>query len=148
MPGRTDLLRIVALGVVALTLGVIPGCSSRIYFNLFGIVKDASDGGLLEGVEISIKGRSDQRPGVDYTPETEPAQPVTTILDGQFRIKLSSIDRSIIAATPRWELVLSKDGYVTEVVDISPNPHKLPGSSPGQIRVIVYLRPEQGGKRK
>ena len=130
---------------LGLCLGLLGGCSRRIRFAVRGIVKDAADGSSLRGVSISLKASATSEPIPHmYTgPQPTPALPMRTDERGLFEVSLQDVDQVVISLRPQWNLVLTKEGYHTETIDISPDPKKLPGSRPGQIRVICYLRPKK-----
>ena len=42
-----------------------------------------------------------------------------------------------------WSLVLRKDGYAAEVIDISPEAEPEPGEETHLISVVAYMRPRE-----
>ena len=128
---------------LGLCLGPLGGCSRRIRFAVRGIVKDAANGSSLRGVSISLKAdaTSGPIPHMYKGPHPTPALPMRTDERGLFEVSLQDVDQVVISLRPRWNLVLTKEGYETVRVDISPDPTNLPAKR-AVIRVIVEMRKE------
>jgi hypothetical protein len=131
--------RAVAVGVAFVLLGVavglMPGCQRSYPYDLRVVVRDAADARPLFGVRVEIQGHLylDRDPG-----------PPVTVPDGTFAASCSAPDFQFVGDNlPTWSLVLSKDGYHDEIIDISPA--RRPGSGPAENRIVVvaYLRPRK-----
>jgi hypothetical protein len=122
-----------------------------------GLVKDATTGEGLEGAQIAILSRAtnnaeygDGRPTLVVERRREPAGVPTGVSNnasrgptsnnnGEFAFELEELDRNIVRYRPVWELVITKDGYQSETIDISP-PRNRVWDSGTVIRIIAYLR--------
>jgi hypothetical protein len=51
-------------------------------------------------------------------------------------------DERAFSVWPRWSLILEKQGYADEVIDISPNELPASGAERQLIVVAAYMRPQ------
>jgi hypothetical protein len=123
-----------------------PGCSGILSYEVIGVVKDATTGEGVHGAQIMLKSRATQRAeGGDGRPSVKPTLPgLTTELrtkeDGVFAFNMTVLGRELEYRRPVWELVISKDGYHPETIDISPPKDHMPKSET-IIRIASCLRP-------
>lgn len=114
------------------------GCSRLVIFEVRGTVKDATTRAPIKGVSITLHSEPD-------VGRISPSMPIATDQDGQFSFELRVVDQSVIHKQPKWSLRLAKEGYETESVDLTPDPKRLPGGTPGQILVVMHLTPRHSG---
>ncbi len=107
-------LRLVATTVFAVFLLVgVSGCQFSYPFEISGVVRAAS-GSPLPGVRVTLNAGSIR----------ESSFPVVTGPDGTFKANVRIGDIEFMREElPKWSLELSKDGYETATVDLSPK-HK------------------------
>lgn len=104
-------VRLITTSAFALFLVVgVSGCQFSYPFEFSGVVRTA-DGTPLPGVTVTLSAG-----GV-----RESSFPVVSEADGTFRAQVRIGDIEFMReALPRWSLELSKDGYESAVVDVSP----------------------------
>jgi hypothetical protein len=104
-------LRLVATTVFAVFLLVgVSGCQFSYPFEISGVAR-ATDGSPLPGVSVTLNAGS----------VSESSFPVVTEPDGTFKARVRIGDIEFMKEElPKWSLELSKDGYETATVDISP----------------------------
>ncbi len=115
--------------LIAVTLS---GCSYRYAFELEGTVRSAKDGEPIKGVTVTLKVND---------ADAEFSRPLVFLKDGQFEGEFRVGDSVFFGKKlPTFTLVLSKDGYFDEHVDISPK--KDPGETDELTRfvVVAYMR--------
>ena len=96
--------------LVLLVTGGLSACQRIYSFHVSGVVR-ANDGGPLSGVQVGLKARS-----IYNSPF-----PVNTGPDGKIDAQFQVLESEFYAdRLPQWELELSKGGYETVRVDISP----------------------------
>jgi hypothetical protein len=135
---RTALMKALCLGL--LVPFCLSGCQSLYPFEVRGKVRSTDDGSPLADVRVVLRARSID---LDNDLGTE-EMPVSTLLDGTFRLTLLAYERAFNKGSDdAWTLVLSKPGYADEVIDITPSkePSALGGGST-LIVVIASLRPK------
>jgi hypothetical protein len=122
-----------ALALLGATIAVMPGCTRSYPYELRGVVRSAADGSPLAGVTVDVE------PGLlDQT-----GLPATTAADGSFIASFRASDGEFMTdRLPSWSATLSRDEYVTEVIDISPRREPESRGPPTQILIVVYLRPK------
>ncbi len=127
-------IRMVAVGVILVTLGIavglMPGCSQCYIYDLRVVVQNATDARPLPGVGVEIQGH--------LTFDRDQSPPVTAA-DGVFTASCRVSDVHFLGdKLPTWLLVLSKDGYQDEVIEISPTrkPDSGGGGEPDRRRGV------------
>lgn len=129
-------VRMVVVGLALVTLGVavglMPGCSQRFTYDLRVVVRDAADARPLAEVAIEIQG--------DLIFDRD-QYPPTTNADGVFAPSCYAPDYQFFHdALPTWSLVLSREGYHNEIIDISPTRKPDTGREERRIVVVAYMR--------
>jgi hypothetical protein len=103
-------LRLIGVAAFALFLVSVGGCQFSYPFELSGVVR-ATDGAPLPGVTVTLKAG-----GISESPF-----PLVTGDDGTFKGNFRIADREFMRdELPTWSLKLSKDGYESATVDVSP----------------------------
>ena len=120
------------------TLLLMNGCSRRYCCELHCVVLDAKTRKPIEGAKLFI----------DLFGQKDPAQinwPVErkTAKDGGCVLRFGVGTYDFNHGMPRWYLKIEKDGYVTEVVDVSPRgkPISYSEKSPLVVFAVVNLQP-------
>jgi len=120
----------------------IPGCQYSYPFEVRGRITSVADGSPLADVRIVLKA-----PWVTVVGMGTEADPAVTAYDGKFLLTLEAPDVAFDArgSVNEWSLILSKEGYLDEVIDVSPSqePPKS-GSGKTQIIVVASMRPKDG----
>ena len=137
MRDRYDFHRLALLSAAIALSILVAGCSRRVTWEVRGIVHDAVTGSPIGGVLITLESRPGTPPGAT------PALPIVTHQNGRFSFNIHAVDRTLFYEKPTWTLRLAKNGYHAESVDVSPNPERLPGETPGQVLVVISMRPRQ-----
>lgn len=104
-------LRIATLAALCMFLVVAAsGCQYSYPFEFSGIVRGA-DGVPLPGVTVTLKANSAR----------DSSFPVVTGADGSFkgRVRIDEMEFER-GPLPKWSLELSKDGYESATIDVSP----------------------------
>ena len=113
-----------------LVTGGLSGCQRIYSFDVIGVVR-AVDGQPLSDVQVSLKARSVYKSQF----------PVGTGPDGKFNAQFQVLDGEFYPdRLPQWELELSKDGYETVRVDISPKQRPEPSAETTLISAGGTLR--------
>lgn len=125
-------LRIPLLALTGAFLGLgIPGCQFAYEYEVRGRIKSSADGSPLTGVMVTLKASS---------LFTE-SGPVWTGPDGSFVLGFEVSDGAFSPRRmPQWSLTLVKEGYVDEVIDISPAKEPTSSKTTNTIVVVGYLR--------
>ena len=111
--------------------GCLPGCQYAYDYELRGRIKSSSEGTPLAGVRITL----------EATSLFSDTSPTVTGADGSFSLRFSVSDGAFVAGgMPKWSLVLAREGYVEEVIDISPTGEPTSATSTNQIMVVAYMR--------
>jgi hypothetical protein len=123
---------------VALPLVSTFGCTKGYNYDLSCVVKSAADGKPLRGVTVvldTLGNKDDLSYGDPLSEPTDAEGRVTRT----FFVDLCAFD----PGRPRWYLKLEKEGFVPEVVDITPTtrPEKLGSTTP--LSVVVQMRPKE-----
>lgn len=121
-------LALVALGVA---VGVMPGCSRIYTYDLRVVVRDVADARPLSDVGIEIRG------GLTFDRDQFPP---ATNADGVFTASCQAFDHEFFDKLPTWSVVLSKEGYHNEAIDISPTRKPDSGREERRIVVMAYMR--------
>src|SRR4051794_26553441 len=101
---------VTALGGLVLVLGA-SGCQYSYPFEISGVVRGAADGAPLTGVTATL-----QAGGI-----RESSFPVVTGPDGSVRASFRVADSQFMRGElPKWTLVLTKEGYEDQALDVSP----------------------------
>jgi hypothetical protein len=121
-----------ALVMLGVSVGMMPGCSQRYTYDLRVVVRDAADARPLADVEVGIQGeliiRRDESPSI-------------TNADGVFTASCYADDYQFFPdQLPTWSLVLSKEGYHDEAIDISPARKPDSGWEERRVVVVAYMR--------
>ena len=140
LPVRRPIAPTPILVVVAFCL-LFGSCSRLLRYTVVGHVSDADTDRCLSGVEIRLNERIARAPRLERygPPRTQPILPVTVGEQGDFRFTVFRDNHTALRGGLLWSLVLTKEGYETVRVDISPDPTNLPGKR-ALIRVIVEMR--------
>jgi hypothetical protein len=122
--------------VVAMLGIVVPccavGCQYSYPYALRGVIKSAEGGAPLAGVSISLK--ADGIFGKEKFP-------IVTEADGTFGVDYEVMDIQFMRAElPTWALVLSKEGYSDEIIDISPTRKPDSPKTTTHIVVVAYMK--------
>jgi hypothetical protein len=116
-------LRALATAVVGLFLVVaVSGCQFAYPFEFSGVVR-AADGRPLPGVSVTLNAGNVR----------ESSFPVVTGADGTFEARVRIGDIEFMGKLPKWSLELTKDGYETATVDVSP------GEKPESPRKTTFI---------
>jgi hypothetical protein len=129
---RSSLATILA---VCVTIPVA-GCIRLYPYEVRGRIK-AVDGRPLSGVSVSVKwAQSEVLPKDPDSPQvTEPSGSSTgSAQDGTFSLTFDTDERAF-TVWPSWSLILEKEGYADEVIDISPD--ELPASGAERQLIVV-----------
>lgn len=112
----------------------IPGCSIYYSYELDTTVRAPLDGQAVKAVKVKLE--------AEQLCEW-PTEPLTDN-DGKFSFtfKVSARVFRPEGALPKWRLVLSKEGFHDETVDISPRRAPKSGGQITQMTVIAYIRPK------
>jgi hypothetical protein len=120
--------------IAATALLATPGCSCSYAYELDLTVRQTSDGRAVEAVGVTLEAEH-----VRNWPEmllTDKAGRLS------FTFSVSDIAFWPEGTLPRWRLVLSKDGYHDELVDISPRQAPQSRKEVRQMIVTAYMRPK------
>jgi hypothetical protein len=107
MPSQIRITATAAFGSL-LILGV-SGCQFSYPFEISGVIGGA-DGDPLPGVSVTLKAGNLR----------ESSFPVVTGPDGTFKARVKIGDVEFMGGLQKWSLELSKEGYETSTVDVSP----------------------------
>jgi hypothetical protein len=101
----------------------VAGCTELYPFEVRGTIKGAADGKPISGVNVSAKCAQSE------VFLKDPNAPSVTVLagtstvsaqDGTFSLRFD-VDAHALSSWPRWSLILRKQGYAEEGIDISPD---------------------------
>ena len=129
---RTRLrLVVTAMGGLLLVCG-INGCQINYRYEISGVVRSAADGALLAGVTVRFPN--------DWIRESP--FPVVTGPDGTFSARFSvSAGQFSGNQSPKWTLYLSKDGYQSDTVEVSPQSPDSPNRTTFVACPIKSIKP-------
>jgi len=111
----------------------ISGCQRSFSYVVRGIVKSATDGSPIRGVQVTL-----QADGVSH----QTRFPFTTEADGKLRAMFRISDQEFFpeGTLPKWSLILVKERFQDEEIDISPMQRPTSGGQETQIEVVAYMR--------
>jgi hypothetical protein len=130
--------RLVVPALLAWVFVNAPGCSNAYEYKIRGVIKSVLDGAPLDGVSISLQLEPANKPEGWRPPSNLIRARAQSQPDGRFSIQFDTDDIEASAHT-KWTLVLTKTGFVDELVDISPE--KEPETFSNTIAVVAYMRP-------
>jgi hypothetical protein len=121
------------LALAAILMLGISGCQRSFSYVVRGIVKSATDGSPIRGVEVTL-----QADGLTH----QTGFPFATEPGGKFRAMFRISDQEFFpeGTLPKWSLILTEEGFHDEEIDISPSQRPTSGGQETQIEVVAYMR--------
>jgi hypothetical protein len=105
----------------------VSGCQMAYRYEVRGKIRSSSTKAPLSGVLVTLK----------YTDGSSKQDSIETASDGSFLLSFEvGDDEFAVGRMPKWSLVLTKEGFADEILDISPT--KEPSHSSGPVEIIVY----------
>jgi hypothetical protein len=117
----------------------IAGCVPVYKYEVRGRIKKSIDGTPLAGVAVTIKRtQAGVPPKFPYAGD-ETDGPTISAEDGSFSLRFDTYEGTL-SVLPKWSLILKKERYADEVIDISPDKEPAIGSETHLIAVAAYMR--------
>jgi len=104
-----------------------------------GKIKKALDGTPLSGVAVTVKLAQSEVLLKDQYAGERTFSPTVYAEDGSFSLEFDVSDHAL-SIWPKWSLILEKDGYADEVLDISPDEPPEHVADKHLIAVAAYMK--------
>jgi len=135
LPNRQVAITLVLAFFAATAQFAVPGCSISYEYDLEITVRQTSDGREVQAMEVRLEADHIQKwPELSLTDE---AGRLSTTFS------VSALAFSPEGTLPKWRLVLSKEGFHDEVVDVSPRRAPASGKEVRQLIVTAYVWPKK-----